>query len=235
MSNINSVLIAGRQRRAKQYCLFYLLTFGVIAFFVLLNGQVNADENEFITYFEKALKTLYSTLLKVSIAVAIVCVASAGLTMLLGGDKGAERAKRILMYTFGGLLIIWLAGLIIIAAKVPFARLGYNNGQMSGIFAAVPHLAEKIDKFYSYANKIVPALAVVSIAYGGACFFGMDILSQKNLEQQIEKGKTVIKITVIALAVFFLLPTVIKIGYVMFHEHGWDPANIPSNTEPFIY
>lgn len=177
----------------------------------------------FASYLFKGLAKVYDTIWKITGAVAAVAIASTAFTLMSGTQNAVEKVKRILLLTIIGLFIIWAAPLVVLAARTPVMSYTSNPGAMSEPFSALEGLSAKIQAIWVAAEKIVLPLAGVSIAFGGFMFFGINILGNLSMDRQVERGKMVIRYTVIAVVAFYLIPVVFKSAYLLFASEGWNP------------
>lgn len=208
-----------------------VFTLVLIALIVMVARQMpafasTANDQKLADSIFNGLSAIYSIMIKVVLPIAGVCVAGCAFTIWLGGEKGMEKAKRILLFTVMGVAVVFLAPAIIVTARNTIflyaASLPYTlDTKLSGV-AGLSAIALRV---WIIAGDIVLPLACVSVAYGGMCFFGMDILSQLALDRQIEKGKTIIRTTLIAALAFYLVPTVLVLAINTFSGSGWDPAS----------
>ncbi len=75
-----------------------------------MTAPVYADTTSDITTgIKNAMSTLYKAMKTVGVVVAAVGVALAAFYLFTGGDKGMEKAKRVLLYTVIGCGILFLA------------------------------------------------------------------------------------------------------------------------------
>lgn len=71
------------------------------------------------------MEKVYSIITAIVVPVAIICAAVAAFQIFLGGEKGMEKAKRIIIYTLLGVAIVYLAPLIVREVGSWFK--GYSN------------------------------------------------------------------------------------------------------------
>lgn len=225
------MLLSNRMNRYwnKRTELALLFAIGVIVFYIQ-NAQVAAlteDNQKLVNSIYDGLSKVYSIMAKIVLPIAGVCIAASAFTIWLGGEKGIEKAKRVLLFTVMGIAIVFIAPAIIVAAHTAVKM---STELPTSALNPTPelNLASTISEIWSVAESIVLPLACVSIAYGGMCFFGIDILSQLALEKQIEKGKTVVRTTVVAVFAFYAIPTVMVIAINTFSANGWQPPAPPN-------
>lgn len=179
--------------------------------------------NVFASYLFQGLAKVYKTIWNITGAVAAVAIASSAFTLMSGTQNAVEKVKRILLLTILGLFVIWAAPLIVMAARTPIRPFISNPGATEEPFSALDGLSSTIQIIWVAADKIVLPLAGLSIAFGGFMFFGINILGNLSMERQVEKGKMIIRYTVIAVVAFYLIPAVFKSAYLLFSENGWNP------------
>ena len=177
----------------------------------------------FAAYLFQGLSKVYQTIWKITGAVAAVAIATSAFTLMSGTQNAVEKVKRILLLTLIGLFIVWAAPLIVKAARTPVLSYSSNPGTMTEPFSALNGLSSKIQAIWIAAEKIVLPLAGLSIAFGGFMFFGINILGNLSMDRQVEKGKMVIRYTVIAVVAFYLIPVAFKSAYLLFSANGWNP------------
>lgn len=189
---------------------------------------ISENNQKLVNSIYDGLKKVYSVLVKIVLPIAGVCVAACAFTIWLGGERGIEKAKRILLFTVIGVGVVFLTPAIIVAAH---SAIKFSTALPNSALNPTPelNLLSTLSEIWSVAEKIVLPLAGVSCAYGGMCFFGIDILSQLALDKQIEKGKTIIRTTVIAVFAFYAIPTIMVIAVNTFSSNGWRP---PDPTTP---
>lgn len=78
---------------------------------------------------------------------------------------------------------------------------------------------EKIENLYNIAKAVVLPLAAVSAAAGGYKMLSGD-------ENSANSGKKQIKITLLAVAVFFCIPLIVSFGIELGQNHGWQPPDV---------
>lgn len=186
---------------------------------------LSAQNQALVDSIYSGLSKVYEVLYKAVLPIAGICVAGCAFTIWLGGEKGVEKAKKILLYTVMGMVIVFIAPTIVVTAHsaISFSRT-FPIAQLS----KVAGLTTTVSDIWNVAEKIVLPLAGVSVAYGGMCFFGIDILSQLALDRQIEKGKTIIRTSLVALFAFYLIPTVMVLAVNTFSGSGWTPTPPPT-------
>lgn len=203
----------------RRFFVFLLLTAALKdSVFFAANGF-----DVFATYLFAGLAKVYKTIWKITGAVAAVAIATSAFTLMSGAQNAVEKVKRILLLTIIGLFIVWVAPLIVKAARTPVISYTSNPGAMEEPFSALNGLSSKIQAIWVAAEKIVLPLAGLSIAFGGFLFFGINILGNLSMDRQVEKGKMIIRYTVIALVSFYLIPAVFKSAYLLFSANGWNP------------
>ena len=207
----------------------------ILSFIALQSGIAYADGfGTFISYLFEGLSDVYSVIIKISMGVAVVVIASSVIALITGGKTAVEKIYNIILYAALALFFIWLAPVIVKAAHEPL--IGYVqkfNATEYDDFASVPHLADALQSIWDTAELIVSPLCVMGIVYGAWTFFSINILGRISTARQIEQGKAMIKYAIIALVVFYLLPIVLKSGYTAFHSVGWNPPEaktIPATT-----
>ena len=183
---------------------------------------ISAEDQNLVTSIYNGLEKVYSILYKAVLPIAGVCVAGCALTIWLGGEKGIEKAKRILLFTVMGMVIVFIAPAIVVTAH---KCISYSRSFPTTQLNQVTGLADTVTRIWNIAEYIVLPLAGLSVAYGGMCFFGIDILSQLALDRQIEKGKTIIRTTLVAVLCFYLIPTVLVLAVNTFSGSGWAPTS----------
>ena len=191
-----------------------------------LNNSVFYAKNGFETfasYLFQGLDRVYQTVWKITGFVAAVAIASSAFTLLSGNRNAVEKVKRIVLLAVLGLFIIWMAPLIVKAARTPVIAYSFNPGTMEEPFSALDGLSTKLQEIWIAAEKIILPLSVVSIAFGGFMFFGINILGNLSMDRQVERGKMVIRYTVVAVVAFYLVPVAFKSAYLLFASNGWNP------------
>lgn len=199
--------------------MFALVVMMAQQLFVHASG-LNTEDQNLVTSIYNGLAQVYGVLYKAVLPIAGVCVAGCALTIWLGGEKGIEKAKRILLFTVMGMVIVFIAPAIVVTAHKVITPSTALPTQLSNVTG----LKDAAVRVWNIAENIVLPLAGVSIAYGGMCFFGIDILSQLALDRQIEKGKTIIRTTLVAVLAFYLVPTVLVLAVNTFSGSGWAPT-----------
>lgn len=225
------MLLSNRMNRYwnKRTELALLFAIGIIVF-TMQNAPVAAlseDNQKLVNSIYDGLSKVYSIMAKIVLPIAGVCIAASAFTIWLGGEKGIEKAKRVLLFTVMGIAIVFIAPAVVVAAH---SAINMSTALPTSALNPTPelNLAATVSEIWSVAEKIVLPLAGVSVAYGGMCFFGIDILSQLALDKQIEKGKTVVRTTVVAVFAFYAIPTVMVIAINTFSANGWQPPAPPN-------
>ena len=85
------------------------------------------------TTIEEGVKTgmgkVYGIITAVVIPVAVVCLGVGAFQFFFGGERGVEKAKKICLYTLGGVALVYLAPLIVTEVASWFS----SNGD-AGVF-----------------------------------------------------------------------------------------------------
>jgi type IV secretory pathway VirB2 component (pilin) len=70
-----------------------------------------------------SLRTIYGVVTGISAAAGCIAVAACAFIILLGGEKGLEQAKKTLIYTGVGIMIIYLAPTIVVLIRTAMGNI----------------------------------------------------------------------------------------------------------------
>ena len=92
-----------------------------------------AGESGTASTIEQGVKTgmgkVYGIITAVVVPVAVVCLGVGAFQFFFGGERGVEKAKKICLYTLGGVALVYLAPLIVTEVASWFS----SNGD-AGVF-----------------------------------------------------------------------------------------------------
>lgn len=93
-----------------------------------------ASESGTATTIEQGVKTgmgkVYGIITAVVVPIAVICLGVGAFQFFFGGERGVEKAKKVALYTLGGVALVYLAPLIVTEVASWFS----SNGD-SGVFS----------------------------------------------------------------------------------------------------
>lgn len=105
----------------------------LIVLTMLLTTVAFATEDGTASTIEQGVKTgmgkVYGIITAVVVPVAVVCLGVGAFQFFFGGERGVEKAKKICLYTLGGVALVYLAPLIVTEVASWFS----SNGD-AGVF-----------------------------------------------------------------------------------------------------
>lgn len=72
---------------------------------------------------KEGLQSIYKLLIAIALPIAAIALAVAGFNFFMGGERGADKARKIIIYTVIGVVVVFVAPLLIEAVQSWFGKM----------------------------------------------------------------------------------------------------------------